>query len=206
VTDHSPASTDFFDVVTRQRACREFAPKPVDDDDIAAVLTAATHAPSAENKQPWEFVVVRNDDTRAAIAELTKRGWEAVGREWSRGRLTPKMFAEVDRAQSEGYVSAPVLIAVCSDTQRGLEQTIPSSIFPAVQNLLLAATARGLGSALTTIAASYRAELSALLDLPPHVVPVAVVPLGHPARPLGRPRRDPFESHTHAERYGSPWK
>ena len=72
MTDHSPASADFFDVVTRQRACREFAAEPVDDDDIAAVLTAATHAPSAENKQPWEFVVVRNDDTRAAIARVWK--------------------------------------------------------------------------------------------------------------------------------------
>ena len=69
---------------------------------------------------------------------------------------------------------------------------MPSSIFPAVQNLLLAATALGLGSALTTITIGYRDELRDLLGLPDHVVPVAVVPIGHPARALGPPRRDPF--------------
>ncbi len=80
-----------------------------------------------------------------------------------------------------------------------------SSIFPAVQNLLLAATALGLGSALTTITTGYRAELQRLLDLPEHVRPVAVIPLGHPARPLGPPRREPFDAHTHRDRYGLRW-
>ncbi|MEY2462716.1 MAG: hypothetical protein QOH64_854, partial [Acidimicrobiaceae bacterium] len=60
----------FFDVVLRQRACRSFAPDPVGDDDIERILTAATHAPSAENMQPWVFVVVRDEATRASIGEL----------------------------------------------------------------------------------------------------------------------------------------
>ena len=59
--------TSFFDVVTSQRACRSFSDRAVTDDEIAQVLTAATHAPSAENKQPWEFVVVRDAARRAAI-------------------------------------------------------------------------------------------------------------------------------------------
>ena len=196
---------EFFDVVSRQRACREFSDAPVSDDDIAAVLEAATHAPSAENRQPWEFVVVRDEEVRHAVAALTQRGWESIGREFSRARLDPKLFAEVDRGATGGFATAPVQVAVCADTERGLEQTVPSSIFPAVQNLLLAATALGLGSALTTIAAGYRTEMAALLALPDHVVPVAVVPLGHPARPLGRPKRDSFTQHAHRDRYGQPW-
>jgi nitroreductase len=111
----------------------------------------------------------------------------------------------VDRGATGGIAAAPVHIVVCADVERGLEVTVASSIFPAVQNLLLAATAIGLGSALTTITTSFRSELAALLGLPPRVVPVAVVPVGRPAKPLGRPRREPFADHTHREQYGSAW-
>ena len=97
-------------------------------------------------------------------------------------------------------------IVVCADLERGLEATVASSIFPAVQNLLLAATALGLGSALTTITTGVRgASCRRSSALPDHVVPVAVVPLGRPARPLGPPRREPFAEHTHRERYGNAW-
>jgi nitroreductase len=115
------------------------------------------------------------------------------------------MLADVERGALGGVAAAPVQIVVCADVQRGLEATVPSSIFPAVQNLLLGATAAGLGSALTTIATGYRDQLQALLELPAHVWPVAVVPIGHAAKPLGPPRRDPFTQHTHRERYGAGW-
>jgi nitroreductase len=115
------------------------------------------------------------------------------------------MLADVDQGATGGVAAAPVLVVVCADTDRGLEVTVPSSIFPAVQNLLLAATALGLGSALTTITTSFRGELQALLGLPQPVWPVAVVPIGYPARPLGPPRREPFAAHTHRERYDEPW-
>lgn len=198
-------SEDFFDVVARQRACRSFSTDAVDDETIARVLTAATFAPSAENRQPWEFVVVRDDATRAAIGAISRRAWDAHGRAFSERRLTPEMLADVDRGATGGVADAPVNIVVCADVQRGLEATIPSSIFPAVQNLLLAATAVGLGSALTTITAGFRAEMQTTLGLPEHVWPVALVPIGHPATPLGRPRRQPFAEHTHRERYDRPW-
>jgi nitroreductase len=193
---------DFFTVVERQRACRAFSTDPVDDNAIARVLSAATFAPSAENKQPWEFIVVRDPETRAAIGDLSRRAWEAHGRAFSETRLTPAMLVEVDRGATGGVADAPVNIVVCADVQRGLEVTIPSSIFPATQNLLLAATALGLGSALTTIATGFRAELQQILGLPDHVWPIALVPLGHPARPLGPPKRAPFTERTHRERFG----
>jgi nitroreductase len=196
---------DFFAVVARQRAYRSFSAEAVDDDLIARLLTAATFAPSAENKQPWEFVVVRDDATRAAIGDLSRRAWGTHGRAFSEGRLTPRMLADVDQGATGGVANAPVNIVVCADVQRGLESTIPSSIFPAVQNLLLAATALGLGSALTTITTGYRAEMQAILGLPESVSPIALVPIGHPARPLGPPRRASFAEHTHRERYGQSW-
>jgi nitroreductase len=196
---------DFFSVVARQRACRSFSTDEVDDQTIGRILTAATFAPSAENKQPWEFVVVRNEETRAAIGDLSRRAWDERGRAFSEGRLTPKMLADVDQGATGGVANAPVNIVVCADVDRGLEATIPSSIFPAVQNLLLAATAGGLGTALTTITAGFRAEMQAILSLPDHVWPIALVPLGHPARPLGPPKRAPFTERTHRERYGTGW-
>jgi nitroreductase len=195
----------FRDLVTRQRACRAFSDDPVGDDDIERCLAAATYAPSAENKQPWEFVVVRDATRRAAIGELTQRAWREHGRAFSEGRLPPKMLDEVERGATGGIAAAPVLVVVAADTERGLRQTVPSSIFPAVQNLLLMATALGLGSALTTLSVGYADELRALCGLPPAVVPVAVIPLGWPARALGRPRRDDFRAHTHREAYGSAW-
>jgi nitroreductase len=197
---------DLFSVVTRQRACRRFSAEPVDDDSLAQVLRAATFAPSAENRQPWEFVVVRDPSRREAIADLMKRAWERGGRAFSEGRLSAHTLRDVDDGMTGGFASAPVLIVVCADLERGLEQTIGSSIFPAAQNLLLAATALGLGSALTTIATTFARELATILDLPDHVRAVAVVPIGHPARPLGPPQRGAFEDHTHRETFGQPWE
>ena len=199
------ASADLFAVVHRQRACRAFSSSPVADELVAQVLDAATFAPSAENRQPWEFVVVRDAASRAAIGDLTARAWTGGGRAFSEGRLSPKLLAEVEAGATGGVAGAPVTVVVCADVARGLAQTVPSSMFPAIQNLLLAATALGLGSALTTITTSFAAELRELLALPESVLPVAVVPLGWPARPLGPPRRESFVSHTHRERYGEAW-
>lgn len=196
---------DFFAVVHRQRAHRAFSDALLADELVARVLDAATFAPSAENKQPWEFVVVRDAAVRAALGELTARAWEAGGRQFSQNRLDAKLLADVDAGATGGVAGAPVMIVVCADTERGLAQTVPSSIFPSTQNLLLAATALGLGSALTTITTSFVAELRSLLGLPDHLVPVAVVPLGWPARALGPPRREPFAAHTHRERFGNAW-
>ena len=196
---------DFFDVVHHQRACRAFKPDPVLDELVERVLEAATFAPSAENRQPWAFVVVREASQRAAIGELNRRAWESGGRRYSEGRLTPTMLAEVDRGALGGVASAPVLVVVCGDTELGNAAVIEASVYPAVQNLLLAAAATGLGSALTTLPLLFASELTQLLDLPERVRPLAVVPLGWPAAPMGPPRREPVAGKTHRDRYGSGW-
>lgn len=201
--DNGPAA--FFDVVLGQRACRQFSDGPVDDDLVDRCLRAATHAPSAENLQPWVFVVARRPDLRSRLGELTRRAWQEGGRQHSVGRLSDTLFRQVEQGAEAGVGSAPVIIVACGDTAIGLESTLPSSVYPAVQNLLLSANALGLGSAMTTLAVRYADELRQLLDLPPTVLPMAVVPLGWPRHPLGPPRRLPVSDRAHRERYGQSW-
>jgi nitroreductase len=198
-------SDAFFELVRSQRACRSFTDDAVPDELVERVLEAATFAPSAENRQPWVFVVVRDPAIRDRIGELTRAAWEAGGRAFAERRLDASLLADVDRGATGGISAAPVLVVVGADLERGLEATVASSIFPAVQNLLLAAGALGLGSALTTLTTAHAGELRALLVLPDHVQPVAVVPLGHPAKPLGPPRREPVSEHAHRDRFGQRW-
>ncbi|MCU1380775.1 MAG: nitroreductase [Acidimicrobiales bacterium] len=192
-------------MVRHQRAHRRFDDRPVDDDLVERCLEAATRAPSAENKQPWEFIVVRDPERRAAIGELTRDAWRAGGRAHSEGRLPAHLLAEVDDGAEGGVAAAPVLVVVCGNAERGLPSTLPASVFPAVQNLLLAAGALGLGSAMTTLALQRADALRVLLALPDHVTPMAIVPLGWPARPLGPSRREPVAERAHRERWGEPW-
>ncbi|HEY4928450.1 MAG TPA: nitroreductase family protein [Acidimicrobiales bacterium] len=203
--DPSARLPTFFDVVLNQRACRQFDGKPVDDDVLGRCLEAATHAPSAENKQPWVFVVVRDPDTRHQIVEMTRTAWRDGARSFSESRLTPALLNDVDRGVESGLASAPVIVVVCGDRSIGHEAVLPSSVFPATQNLLLAANAEGLGSALTTLATLRATELAELLELPDSVRPMAVVPLGWPARRLGPPRRLPLAERVHVDRFGRPW-
>jgi nitroreductase len=198
-------SREFFDVVLHQRACRSFTDQPVADDLVELCLRAATHAPSAENRQPWVFVVVKEAELRASVGDLTRRAWHGGGRQHSEGRLAPAFLAEVSRGAEGGIEAAPVTVVVGGDADIGLESTLPASVFPAIQNLLLAATALGLGSAMTTLATVFGQELGELLALPPSVRPMAVVPIGWPAQPLGPPRRLPLSERAHRDRYGRPW-
>jgi nitroreductase len=197
---------DFFDVVHTQRAARTFLPDDVDDATVARVLTAATHAPSAENSQPFVFVVVRHPEIRTAIGELTARLWQGGARDLEAERLSPAFLRDVDRGAMGGVAAAPVLVVVCGDTRLTYPQSMGASVFPAVQNLLLAAHALGLGSTLTTLLPVVAGdELSRLLDLPSEVIPVAVVPLGHLPEPLAPPKRRPLSEKAHLNRYGTPF-
>jgi nitroreductase len=196
---------DFFDVVLRQRACRAFLSDAPDDALVERVLEAATFAPSAENKQPWVFVVVRDHRKRAAIGDLYRRAWEGGAKAHSESRLTPTLLDEVDKGAQGGIAAAPVLVVVGGDTRVGNPRAMAASVFPAVENMLLAAGALGLGTALTTLALVFSDELAKIVGFPIEVQPIAVVPLGWPAWTLGRPSRHPVAEKTHRDTYGSPW-
>jgi len=196
---------NLFEVVHRQRACRSFSDDPVDDQTVERVLDAATFAPSAENRQPWVFVVVRDDDRRSAIGALTRRAWEGGGRAHSEARLSPGLLADVETGARGGVAGAPVLVVVCGDTRLGDRRVLEASIFPAIQNLLLAATALGLGSSLTTLPLVFGDDLASIVELPPEVLAMAVIPLGWPARPLSAPRRLPVSEKAHRDTFGVAW-
>ena len=193
---------DLLDVMRNQRACRWFTEDDVPDEDLDRMLDAAVHAPSAENAQPWVFVVVRDAGQRERIADLACQVWEGGGRAHAEAHTDGRTFADVDRAIEAGFGRAPVLVVVGGDTTLVPRRALGSSLFPAVQNLLLAANALGYGSALTTIATIPADDLRSVLDLPGHVEPVAVVPIGRPARTLGPSRRQPASTKTHRDRYG----
>ena len=116
-----------------------------------------------------------------------------------------RYWLRCDDGAETGMGTAPVIVVVCGDTALGLEATLPSSVFPATQNLLLAATAVGLGSAMTTLATMFADELRQLVDLPATAHPMAVIPLGWPAQPLGPPRRLPLSERVYRDRYGVAW-
>jgi nitroreductase len=195
---------DFFEVVLSQRAARSFLPDDIDDPTLERILTAATHAPSAENSQPFAFVVVRDAGLRAAIGALTARLWESA-KALEEQRLSPAFLRDVEHGATGGIAGAPVLIVVCGDTRLTYARAMDASVFPAVQNLLLAAHALGLGSTLSTLPVLGGDELSGLLRLPPEVIPVAVIPLGRLPEPLGPPRRQPLREKAHLDRYGTPF-
>ena len=198
-------SDHFFEVVARQRACRDFSDDDVADGAINQLLTAATRAPSAMNHQPWVFVVVRSQPARTALAEIMWELWDAAGRPATVGRVPDDLLHDVDEGFRTSLRRAPVMVVVAGDTDRAPLEQLGWSIYPAVQNLLLAATAVGLGSVLTTMAVFRAADVQAVVGLPPALVPMAVVPIGWPARPLGPSVRAPVGAKAHRDRFGQPW-
>jgi nitroreductase len=125
-------------------------------------------------------------------------GGRAQSWEWLT-EVTPKVSWKYNA------VGKPLWSEAEGRTRLTFAPTLGSSVFPAIQNLLLAAHALGLGSTLTTLPVLGGPELSELLGLPDEVTPLAVVPLGHPATPLGPPRRRPLTEKAHLDRYGSPF-
>ena len=115
------------------------------------------------------------------------------------------MLADLDASIAAGFGGAPALIVVAADSTRTHPRTFGSSIFPAVQNLLLAAGALGYGSTLTTLAIYAVDDVRAAVDLPEHLAPVAIVPIGRPRKPLGRSRREPVATKAHRDRFGTPF-
>ncbi|HEY4685087.1 MAG TPA: nitroreductase family protein [Dehalococcoidia bacterium] len=176
-------------VMRAQRAVRLFDGRPVDDALIERALRAAVHAPSGGNSQPWRFIVVRDRETKRRLGVI----FDELGKQ---------LYG--DRApERTPWQDVPLLIAVCTETDRA---QAGASIFPVVQNLLLALHAQGLGSVLTTRWKVREAEVRPLLGLPETLEAHAILPVGWPARRHGRGRRRPIEEVTFRESFGRPWR
>ena len=194
---------DFFELAHRQRAHRFLEPDHVPEADIERILDAAIRAPSAQNTQPWQFVVVQDPQVRQMIANATREAWIGFAREYSRPEVDTYQWTDTDTWAMEALGDAPVIIVVCGDTQAMDVGLLGSSIFPAAQNILLGALALGYGSLLSTLPTF--GPVGELLGLPANLIPMAVIPIGRPARRLGPPKRVPFADKTHRDRFGQSW-
>ncbi len=202
---------DFFDAVTTQRAMRRLKADPIPDAALRRVMDAAACAPSGGNRQGWSFLVVRDPAKRARLGELYREAWgELVKVPYyaSAAKAPPdspagKMLASA-RHLGEHLGEAPVLILACIAVDPGVAPSVTTgaSIYPAVQNIMLAARALGIGSCLTTIHRFRDAQVKELLGIPPNVETAALIPLGYPLGKFGRPPRRPLREVAFADRWG----
>jgi nitroreductase len=198
---------ELFEALHTQRAVRRFKADPVPDELVRRVLDAAIRAPSGGNSQPWAFLVLTDAEVKRQVGAYYKRAWDEAGV----GRMADDpdpSRARVYRTAtylSERMGEAPVLVVVCireRDTRGPLAGG--ASIYPAVQNLMLAARGLGLGTVLTTIHKRYEPEIAALLGLPEDVQTVALIPVGYPAEGagFGPTTRKPLAEVAFRDRWG----
>ena len=194
-----------------QRAIRRLKADPVDDALVLRLIELALKAPTGSNAQAWEFVVVRDPATKRAIGRLHRQAWAALSRVAGKSSQTdPKSLRNRDAVQwqADHFEEIPVIVVAC---QRGryvpfvhiLVATYFGSIFPSIQNLLLAARAANLGAALTTFALWNTFALRRILGLPWSITPCAVIPLGWPLGRYGPTTRRPVREVVSFDRFGN---
>lgn len=192
---------DFFDVVRSQRGIAHYKPDPLPEGAVERVIEAATRAPSGSNRQPWRFIVVRDREAKRRLGELYV---EAQTR--SRGE-PPARPADEPPHFSEAMADVPVAVMACVERWpiAGGEAYRGASIYPAVQNLMLAAAALGIGTRLTTIWQHCYAEVAELLGVPEDWEMMALIPMGYPQEPdhLGGSRRKPVAEIAYYDRWGN---
>ncbi len=202
---------DFFDVVTTQRAIRRLKTDPIPDAALRQIMDAAICAPSGGNRQGWSFIVVRDPAKRARLGELYREAWsELMKVPYYRDAASAppdspagRMLASA-RHLGQHLGEAPVLILACIALDPGAQPTLTTgaSIYPAVQNIMLAARALGIGSCITTIHRFRDAQVKELLGIPSDVETAALIPLGYPLGKFGRPPRRPLREVAFADRWG----
>lgn len=188
---------DLFEIMSTSRAMRRLRPDPVADEDVRRLIEAANFAPSGRNLQRARWIVVRDAEQRRRIAEINRRASldhataERDASEGARRRMWDAVLW-----QTEHMHEAPVIVVACCimDDAEQDPGRYASSIWPAVQNLLLTARALELGATPTTYALAFRDDLEAVLELPPHVRAMAVIPIGHPMGTFGPVSRQPVEA------------
>lgn len=193
---------DLFEAMETNRAIRHLRSDPVPDELVSKLIHAATRAPSPGNSQGWDFVVVRDPATRARIRDLIAPRLAAV--RGASGVAANSMTRAADHlVDSLGDV--PVLIFVCGapcyPPAAPQEAFVWSTLYPATQNLLLAARALGLGATMTAFHLLAERPIRELLGIPDSVKVVAMIPVGWPARPFGLVKRKAIEQVIHREKW-----
>lgn len=194
-----------------QRAIRRLKPDPVDDALVLHLIELALKAPTGSNAQSWEFVVVRDRAVKERLGTLNRQAWSlygGIGRYRYRNDPSMLRIMQAVQWQVDHFADIPVLVVPCL---RGVIPVLPrvavsslyGSIFPSVQNLLLAARAAGLGATLITLPLWSTWLARRALGLPWTVTPCAVIPLGWPQGRYGPTTRRPVGEVVHLDRYGA---
>ncbi|HYC01087.1 MAG TPA: nitroreductase family protein [Candidatus Limnocylindrales bacterium] len=186
------------------RAIRRLRPDPVPRELIRKVVEAGTFAPSGGNRQPWIFIAVTEAERRAWIAARYRRAFDeyiAPAVEAARSPDYPRhKRANMESAiyLAEHFAEVPVHLVVAGWTRRAEPQV--QALFPAIQNILLACRAVGLGACLTTMQLAFHRELDEYLGLQPSQPSAALIPIGWPMIPYKRPQRRPVDDCLHWEK------
>ena len=194
-----------------QRAIRRLKPDPVDDALVLRLIELALKAPTGSNAQNWEFIVVRDPEVKAALGRQNRRAWNLYGGLGKRLYAGDERMAKIMRAvqwQADHFEEVPVVVVACLKGLRPpllamAQSAYYGSIYPSVQNLLLAARAVGLGAALITLPLWSTFAARRILGLPLSVNPCAVVPLGWPRGRYGPTTRRPVGEVVSLDRYGN---
>src|SRR6201988_669165 len=210
-------STDLFEIVRTTRSMRRLKPDPVPNELIRKILEGGTCAPSGGNMQHWRFLVIRDPKVKETVGALYKRAWdEQVGPRYRSGEPTPgtsrerfeRMLGAAEYLANHVH-EAPVWIVLCLEGATPT-RTSGSSIYPAVQNMLLAARALGLGATLTTLYLQFEKEaemaLGLPLGLPLNVHSYELLPIGYPMGRFGPVRRIPLPDVVYEDRWGRPYR
>ena len=197
------------------RSIRRYTDEKIPPAVLRDILFAATRAPSGSNRQPFRFVVLDDGPVAAAakniVAEAAQAGWSrkrrADGYDSGSGVVSDSPKSRMARSM-ERYVAemrhVPVLVFPCLIRKRAMNPTEGASIYPACQNLLLAARALGYGGALTMWHHSVESELRELIGIPDDVAISATITLGRPEGSHGPVRRLPMPELVFAETWGRP--
>jgi nitroreductase len=195
-------AVDLLQGLCTTRAIRRFLPDPIPDDHLAAMCFAATRAPTGSNRQPFRLLVLRDgadaDRAKALLGRSFRELWaekraadgydagSGAAADTPKARMAATMQRFVDR-----FEETPVVVLACLRPWRGTDPTIGASVYPACQNLLLAARALGYGGVLTMWHASVEPDLRELLEIPDDVLIMATIALGKPEGRHGPVRRRP---------------
>jgi nitroreductase len=190
---------DVFEAIRTTRAMRRLDPaRAVPEADLRRILEAAVKGPTGGNRQPVRWLVVRDADLRRRLGEVYREvAYPAI--DGSHDRDSPLARSSYHLADHLG--EAPVLIIPCAQGDPG---RLPASVYPSVQNLMLAARALGLGTTLTTIHRNNEAAVKAILDIPEDVHTFAMIPVGYPLGRWGEAPRKPLDEVAYGDRWGEP--
>jgi nitroreductase len=196
-------SVGLLEGLATTRSIRRYTDDPIPPHDLATILWHAGRAPSGSNRQPFRFLVLSDGEPSASAKSLLgtsfRHGW-ATKR--ANDGYRPSTFADSMQYFVDNFERVPVVVLVCLERYREENRYEGASVYPACQNLLLAARALGYGGALTMWHLGVEAELRELLEIPDHVVLSACITLGVPQGHHGPVKRRPLAEVTFEGTWG----